>query len=149
MSLRVIANEHGGFRLYRGDEHVGWIEDRAIGFRGFESADEAGRAAGAAYDALRTWLARQHRTEPMPGRRRALRARRDGRLTRLTLGSVPVGRIIEPTGDAPVQDAHYGFELLLPPGLGPVAAIGAAQVIDTALARRAAVQGLERLPAGA
>lgn len=53
-----------------------------------------------------------------------------------------VGRIIEPN-DAALGRADYGFELVLPPGLGPVDGIGAAQIIDAALARRTAAKNLE------
>lgn len=143
MSLNVLANDHGGFGLYRGEEQVGWVEGRAVALLGFETADEARRAAGAAFDALRGWLARQRRTDFVPGPRTALRARRDGAHTRLTLGRVAIGRIIEPN-DVVLNRADYGFELLLPPGMGSVAGISAAQIIDTALTRRAAVRGLER-----
>jgi hypothetical protein len=142
MSLNVVANDHGGFGLYRGEEQVGWVEGRAVALLGFETADEAQRAAGAALDALRGWLARQRRTDFVPGPRRALRAQRDGSRTKLTLGKVPIGRIIEPN-DAVLNRVDYGFELLLPPGMGSVAGISAAQIIDMALTRRSAVRGLE------
>lgn len=142
MSLSVLANDHGGFALYRGDEHVGWVEGRAVALLGFETAEEAHHAARAAFDALRGWMARQRRTDFVPGPRRALRVRRDGSQTRLTLGRAPVGRLIEPN-DPVLNRTDYGFELLLPPGLGPVIGISAAKVIDTALTRRTAAKSLE------
>ena len=142
MSLSVLANDHGGFALYRGDKHVGWVEGRAVALVGYETLEDAHHAARAAFDALRGWLARQRRTVFVPGPRRALRTRRDGSSVTLTLGREPVGRIIEPN-DAVLGRADYGFELLLPPGLGPVDGISAAQIIDAALARRTAARSLE------
>jgi hypothetical protein len=142
MSLSILGNDHGGFALYRGDEHVGWVEGRAVALLGFETAEEAHHAARAAFDALRGWMARQRRTDFVPGPRRALRVRRDGSRTRLMLGPAPVGRLIEPN-DPVLNRADYGFELLLPPGLGPVTGISAAKVIDTALTRRTAARSLQ------
>lgn len=121
---------------------MGWVEGRAVALLGFETAEEAHHAARAAFDALRGWMARQRRTDFVPGPRRALRVRRDGSQTRLTLGRAPVGRLIEPN-DPVLNRTDYGFELLLPPGLGPVIGISAAKVIDTALTRRTAAKSLE------
>jgi hypothetical protein len=143
MSLDVIADGRGGFRLDREGQQVGWVEGRTVGFQGFESAAEARHAASAAYDALRAWVARQRRTELMPGSRRALRAQRDGVATWLTLGGIPIGRIVEPHERDPLGARGYGFELDLPPPLQPVIGISAAQVIDAALVRRAAATHLE------
>jgi hypothetical protein len=142
MSLSILANDHGGFGLHRGDEQVGWVEGRAVALLGFETADEAQRAARAAFDALRGWLARQRRTSFVPGPRRTLRPRHDGAQVTLTLGRAPIGRIIEPN-DPVLGRADFGFELLLPPGFGPVDGINAAKIIDAALTRRAAVRQLE------
>ena len=142
MSVSVLANDRGGFALYRGDEQVGWVEGRAVALLGFETLEEAYHAARAAFDALRGWMARQRRTHFVPGPRRALRVRQDGSQTRLTLGRAPVGRLIEPN-DPVLNRSDYGFELLLPPGLGAVTGISAAKVIDRALTRRTAARNLE------
>jgi hypothetical protein len=148
MSLSVIADGRVGFQLHREGEQVGWIEGRAIGFRGFESAKDAHQAASTAYGALRSWLARQRRTDLTPGSRRTvLHARRDHGVTWLTLGNVRIGRLIEPYHRDLISEGRYGFELDLPPLLQPVNAISAAQVIDAALARRAEARRLESLQA--
>jgi hypothetical protein len=150
MSLNVIADGRGGYRLHRHGEQIGWIEGRCIGFRGFDSAKEARHAAATAYTALRGWLARQRRTELAPGSRRAtLQTRRDGGVTWLTLGDPAIGRIVEPHERDPFGNGGYGFELDMPPLLQPVNAISAAQVIDAALARRAEALRLEATAAGA
>jgi hypothetical protein len=141
MSLSILANDHGGFGLYRGDERVGWVEGRAVALFGFETAEDAQRAARAAFDSLRGWLARQRRTHVVPGPARTLRPRQRGSQVTLTLGGATIGRIIQPN-DARLARSDYGFELLLPPGLGPVDGISAAKIIDAALRRRAAVQHL-------
>lgn len=144
MSLSVIADGRSGFRLHRDGEYIGWIEGRAIGFRGFESAEDARRAAGTAYGALRSWLARQRRTEIASGSRKAaLQARRSEDVTWLTLGGSAIGRIVEPHERTPFGEGGYGFELDMPPLLRPVNTISAAQVIDAALARRAEALRLE------
>jgi hypothetical protein len=146
MSLSVIADGRGGFRLDRDGQHVGWVEGRAVGFLGFESAKEARKAAGAAYGALRGWLARQRRMDLVPGSRRAvLNTRRDGGITWLTLGGVPIGRVVEPHERDPLGEGGYGFELDLPRLLQPINAISAAQVIDAALARHAEAKRLEAM----
>ena len=144
MSLSIIVDGRGGFRLDRGGQQIGWVEGRAIGFRGFESATDARHAASAAYGALRGWLARQRRTDLVPASRRTvLQTRRGGGVTWLTLGGVPIGRIVHPHERDPIGEGGYGFELDVPPVLQPVNAISAAQVIDAALARRAEARRLE------
>ncbi len=145
MSLSVIADGRGGFRLDREGQQIGWVEGRAIGFRGFESAKDARQAASAAYGALRDWLARQRRMDLVPrSRKTVLNTRREDGLTWLTLGGVPIGRIVEPHERDPLRESGgYGFELDLPPVLRPVNAISAAQVIDAALSRRAEARRLE------
>ena len=142
MSLNVFANEHGRSWFHRGGERVGWADGRAVAFAGFASTDEAQRAAGAAYDALRPWLARQRRAAALTGGPAALRSQRDGRQTRLTLGGVAVGRVLRPT-DTARWGSGYGFELMLPPGLTPVVGMTAARLVHAALARRTAPQELE------
>ena len=73
--------------------------------------------------------------------------RRDTTGTQLLLDGVPVGRIIQPAKALP--QGGYGFELLLPPGVSTVAGIGAAQVIYTALVRRAVLRDVELTAPGA
>jgi len=144
MSLSIIADGRGGFRLDRDGQQIGWVEGRAIGFRGFESAKDARQAASAAYGALRDWLTRQRRLDLVPrARKTALSTRREDGMTWLTLGGVAIGRIVEPHERDPLGDGGHGFELDVPSVLRPVNAISAAQVIDAALARRAEARRLE------
>ena len=149
MPLNVIADGRGGFRLEREGAQIGWVEGRAVGFLGFESPKDARQAASSAYAALHAWLARQRRTDLIPGARRVLGTRRDGGVTWLTLGDVPIGRIVQPHERDPIGKSGYGFELDVPPVLQPVNAISAAQVVDGALTRREEARRLEAATADA
>ena len=116
----------------------------SVAFVGFDTTDEARRAAGAAIDALRPWLARQRRTSFVAGPRRLLEAERHDRGSRLTLRGIPIGRIIEPAG--PGHPDGYGFELMLPPGTGRSTSVGAARVVVDALATHGEARSYERSP---
>src|SRR3712207_8895140 len=105
MSLSVIADGRGGFRLDRDGQQIGWVEGRAIGFRGFESAKDARQAASVAYGALRDWLARQRRMDPVPRSRKTVpNNRREDGMTWPTLGGVPDGGIGEAAEREPPWD---------------------------------------------
>ena len=144
MSSTRFASERADTFLRSGAEAAAPAREstRSVAFVGFENASEARRAAGAAFDALRPWLARQHRTSFVAGPRRMLEAARDDRESRLTLRGIPIGRLIEP--DDPTEKAGYGFELTLPPRAGAATSAGAARVIDGALAARDAALRHER-----
>jgi hypothetical protein len=70
-----------------------------------------------------------------------LRVRRDGAAEELTLGGVPVGRLLPHESEADGR-GNYAFELLLPPHMG--ASISAAQVMYHALERHRAVRETEK-----
>jgi hypothetical protein len=124
-----------------------WAERVSVVFAGFHTAGEAYRMAVSSYAALRKWLVRQRRTGPLRGSGQVLRTRHDGRRWHLALQGVSVGGIVEP-GDARAGGVGgYGFELLLPPGLGPHAADRALRVVASAIERHASVQDLT--PVGA
>ncbi|HEU4565993.1 MAG TPA: hypothetical protein VFS05_15140 [Gemmatimonadaceae bacterium] len=138
MALHVFDFGDGAYRLHADGREVGWVAGRAVGFRGFESVRAAVGAATTAYDVLGAWLARLRRAELAPRRRRVLRVRGDGKLTWLTLGGVPVGRIVQMDGDDAGDARDFAFELLMPPALGPVLALRAAQVAHAALEQQGA-----------
>jgi len=140
MSLSIFEYGDGRFRLYHGEREVGWVENRAIGFVGFDTDDAAVRAASIAYDALSEWLARQRRQEAPPRRGRRLRVRGEAGDRQLTLGGVAIGRLVSGPADLAPDDASHGFELLLPPRIG--AALTVAHVIDQALVRHRALRSL-------
>lgn len=137
MSLSFFDRGEGHFAMMSGDTELGWIANRAIGFRGFENRSAAQRAAAVAYEALTGWLARQRRIDSAPRTHQALRVRRDGAAEELTLGGVPIGRLLPHDNEARASGG-YDFELLLPPRMG--ASISAAQVMYHALERHRAVR---------
>ena len=140
MSLSIFEYGDGRFRLYHGDREVGWVENRAIGFVGFDTDDAAVRAASIAYDALSEWLARQRRQEAAPRRGRRLRVHDEAGERQLMLGDVAIGRLVSGPADQTLDDASHGFELLLPPRIG--AALTVAHVIDQALVRHRTLRSL-------
>jgi hypothetical protein len=144
MSMSIFEYGDGRFRLYHGDREVGWVENRAIGFVGFDSDDAAVRAASIAYDALSEWLARQRRLDAAPRRGRRLRVRENAGERQLTLGELTIGRLVSGPADQLSDGVSHGFELLLPPRIG--AALTVAHVIDQALVRHRALGALA--PAG-
>ena len=144
MTLSIFEYGDGRFRLNHGDREVGWVENRAVGFVGFSSEEEAVRAATTAYDALGSWLARQRRQEAAPRRGRRLRVRSEAGDRQLMLGEVPIGRLVSGPVDQAPEDASYGFELMLPPRVG--AALTVAHIINQALVRHRALRSLESVP---
>lgn len=141
MSLSIFEYGDGRFRLYHDEREVGWVENRGVGFTGFDSDDAAVRAAAVAYDALSEWLARQRRQEAAPRRGRRLRVRSDAGERQLTLGDVAIGRLVSEPADYTTDGASHGFELLLPPRIGAV--LTAAHIIHQALVRHRALRSLE------
>ena len=133
MTLTVYGRDEGGFLLHRDQLPIGWVEGRAVGFRGFSERDHALEAARLGHQALRGWLARERHLEPASDAGGAVRTRRDGRLQWITMGGSAIGRLVEPTTHAPVAANTFGFELLLPPSVNVVGGISAAQVIYHAL----------------
>ena len=59
MSLSIFEYGDGRYRFYHGDQEIGWVEGRAVGFVGFDTEEAAIRAATVGYDGLTSWLARQ------------------------------------------------------------------------------------------
>ena len=141
MSLSIFEYGDGRFRLYHGDREVGWVENRAVGFVGFDSDDAAVRAAAIAYDALSEWLARQRRLEAAPRRGRRLRVRSEAGERQLMLGEIAIGQLVSGPADHTPDGSAHGFELLLPPRIG--AALTVAHIINQALVRHRALRSLE------
>jgi hypothetical protein len=133
MSLSIFEFGDGRFRLFRGEEEVGWVDGRDIGFRGFTSSAAAADAATTAYNALSGWLARQSLEQAPPRRVRRLGRRVTDGEQHLTVGGIAVGRLLSGPADRIALGGSHGFELRLPPRIG--AALSAAQVVDQALGR--------------
>ncbi|HKN68252.1 MAG TPA: hypothetical protein VJW73_18330 [Gemmatimonadaceae bacterium] len=139
--MSIFEYGDGRFRLFRDDREIGWVENRAVGFVGFSSDEDAIAAATSAYDALSAWLARQRRQEATPRRGRRLRVRSEAGERQITLGDVAIGRLVSGPADLAPESGSHGFELLLPPRVG--AALTAAHIIDQALVRHRTLRSLE------
>lgn len=135
MTLTVYGRDEGGFLLHGNQLPIGWVEGRAVGFRGFATKDDALQAAHVGHRALAAWLARERHAPAVQEGSGALRTRRDGRLHWITIGGSPIGRLVDPDTHAPVSASTFGFELLLPPSVNPVGGLSAAQVIWHAMKR--------------
>jgi len=133
MSLSIFDRGEGRFDLVDGDNEIGWVRDRAIGFNGFEDRAAARRGAAVAYDALTKWLARQRRLDAPPPNGHALRAQRAGGIDQLMVGEAAVGQFYYGG-----TDDGYAFELYVPPRIG--ATLSAAQVMYYALERSRAAR---------
>ncbi len=149
MSLSIFDRGDGRFDLVRGNDEIGWVADRAIGFTGFRDRRAARRAAVVGYDALQGWLARQRRTDRSPRNGHALREHPRGPSNHLSLGDVPVGRLLVrhaggATNDASYASGAHAFELFLPPRVG--ATLSAAQVVYYALERRRLIHAGDEAP---
>jgi len=139
MSLSIFDRGDGRFDLLHGDEEIGWVADRTVGFTGFGDRPAARRAATVAYDALNGWLARQRRFDAPARHGHALGLRRLGATDQLTLGDVPIGQLLYRPTHGGLEGA-YAFELLLPPRIG--APLSAAQVMYYALERHRAARAV-------
>jgi hypothetical protein len=53
------------YRLFQDEQEIGWVNSTAVGFRGFATRDEAGRAASAAYHALGQRAAAEEEERPL------------------------------------------------------------------------------------
>lgn len=147
MSSSVYFNGRHGRGHSRGVKRTVWPDRVAVVFTGFHTADEAYRMAISSYDALRRWLRTQRRTGPLRGAAQVLHRRRDARHCHLALHGVSIGGIVEP-GDPRIGCLDgYGFELLLPHGLGQHGADRALRVVASAIARHSGLHTLK--PAGA
>jgi hypothetical protein len=131
-----------------GHDRREWADRTAVTFGGFSSAEDAHGAAASAFDALKSWIAQQRRTIPVPGPVRALRPKYDGQRWHLDLDGVSIGGIIEPGDPRAEGTGGYAFELLLPPGLGPGAADRASRIVADTIDRRIALEELIASSAG-
>jgi len=145
MTLTAYGRDDGGYLLHGNQLPIGWVEGRAVGFRGFATRDHALEAARVGHRALRAWLARERHAPAADDADGALRTRRDGRLHWITVDGSPIGRLVDPDTHAPVGPSTFGFELLLPPSVNAVGGISAAQVIWHAMKQSDGGDTLARL----
>lgn len=138
MALRVFGDDAASFSLRdENDVEIGWIEGRALGFRCFADLDDAMAAARVAYETLVSWSARlgASRANVQIGDAE-LQVVNDGAYEWFASDRIPVARLLRPRADVALDRGLYGIELVIPQGIGAVAAIGGAQVIHSALVRQ-------------
>ena len=136
--LRVLSDGDDRYRLENEDDvQIGWINGRAIGFRGFATEAEAKDGAVAAWRALDLVLRRQYPGWPsyapaLDG----LQLVHDGAYEWFADGTAPIARLIRPHRRA--YDLTFGIELVLPSYASEGVAITAAHAVGAALGPSAA-----------
>jgi hypothetical protein len=111
---------------------IGWINGRTIGFRGFDTEDDAREATIAAWRALGSALRQQYagwpRYEPKLDQ---LRRIHDGAYEWFYDGTAPIARLLRPQRRA--YDRSFGIELVLPSYASEGVAIAAAHSVAKAI----------------
>jgi hypothetical protein len=112
--FNIIGDGERKYRIMLGDEvAVGWLTDRAVGFRGMTSEAIAREAAIAAWQAMDAVLTNQYagwpRREP---RFDQMRVTHDGAYEWFHEGTMPIARLLRPHRRA--FNATFGIELVLP-----------------------------------
>ena len=132
--VRALADGENRHRLEDADgRDIGWIVQRAIGFRGFGSEEGAMRATVDSWRALEAALQREYagrpRREIVPEQ---LRLVHDGTGEWISDGRIPLARLLRLPDDSSGGGA-FGIELQLPTYASEGVTIAAAQVVARAL----------------
>jgi len=132
--FNIIGDGEGKYRIMLGDEvAVGWLNDRAVGFRGMTTEAAAHKAAIAGWQAMDAVLTNHYagwpRREP---RFDQLRITHDGAYEWLHDGTMPVARLLRPHRRA--FNATFGIELVLPSYSTEGVGVAVAQSVANAIA---------------
>lgn len=132
--LRVLSDGDDRYRLENEDDvQIGWINGRAIGFRGFATEGDAKEGAVAAWQALDLVLRRQYPGWPSyTPALDELQLVHDGAYEWFADGTSPIARLVRPQRRA--YDTTFGIELVLPSYASEGVAITAAHAVGAALA---------------
>jgi hypothetical protein len=131
--FHIIGDGDRKYRIMLGDElAVGWLCDRAVGFRGMKTEAVAHQAAIAAWRAMDAVLTNHYagwpRRDPHFDR---MRITHDGAFEWFHEGTTPIARLLRPHRRA--GNATFGIELVLPSyateGVGVAVAQAVAQAI--------------------
>lgn len=136
--LRVLSDGDNRYRLENDDDvQIGWINGRAIGFRGFATEADAKEGALVAWRALDLVLRRQYPGWPSYSPALdELHLMHDGAYEWFADGTAPIARLVRPQRRA--YDLTFGIELVLPSYASEGVAITAAHAVGAALASAAA-----------
>jgi hypothetical protein len=132
--LRILSDGDDRYRLENDDDvQIGWINGRAIGFRGFATEADAKEGAIAAWRALDLVLRRQYPGWPSYAPvLDELTLVHDGAYEWFADGTSPIARLVRPQRRA--YDLTFGIELVLPSYASEGVAITAAHAVGAALA---------------
>lgn len=133
MSIRVIGDGSGGYRLLSAKEFVsGWSRGRVVGVGGFHEEDDAIDAAVRTYVVLGAWLAHQ-RLPPLPSFEcEPARIIHDGAYRWILIGRTPIARLIDDASNA--DRSGSAFEIVLHGPISEGMAIHAALIAVRAAA---------------
>jgi len=131
--FNIIGDGEGKYRIMLGDEvAVGWLNHRAVGFRGMKTEAVAREAAITAWRAMDAVLTNHYagwpRREPRFDR---MRITHDGAYEWFHEGTVPVARLLRPHRRA--FNATFGIELVLPSYATEGVGLAAAQAVAMAI----------------
>ena len=145
--LRVLSDGDDRYRLENDDDvQIGWINGRAIGYRGFATEADAMEGAVTAWRALDLVLRRQYPGWPSyTPALDELHLVHDGAYEWFADRTSPIARLVRPQRRA--YDLTFGIELVLPSYASEGVAITAAHAVGAALASAAASLG-EGAPLG-
>ena len=112
--FNIIGDGEGKYRIMLGDETVvGWLTDRAVGFRGMRTEAIARDAAIAAWQAMDSVLTNHYAGWPRREPRFAeMRITHDGAYEWFHEGAMPIARLLRPHRRA--FNGKFGLELVLP-----------------------------------
>lgn len=131
--FNIIGDGDGKYRIMLGDEvAVGWLNNRAVGFRGMATEEAAREAASVAWRAMDQVLTNQYagwpRREP---RLDQMRITHDGAFEWFHEGTMPIARLLRPHRRA--FNATFGIELVLPTYATEGVGVSVAQAVAQAV----------------
>jgi hypothetical protein len=131
--FNIISDGEGKYRIMLGDEvAVGWVNHRAVGFRGMRTEATARDAAIIAWRAMDAVLTNQYPGWPRRDPRfDQVRVTHDGAYEWFHDGTIPIARLLRPHRRA--FNATFGIELVLPSYATEGVGVAVAQAIAMAI----------------
>jgi hypothetical protein len=130
--IHMLEDGNGRYLIHDGDERIGWLKDRRIGFRGFTAPSDVREAIVAIHGAIEQTLGAPHARYPtMPATRHALKLVRDGAFECFVYRQEIAARLLRPHRRA--FDSSFGLELSLPSWVRASQVLHAAHAAATAV----------------